>query len=218
MWKLYHYPWAPYARKALLAGYELDIAFEEVVTPAFDPKCMAELRAKTFPLATTPLLLLDDGTFLSESSLIIETFDLDGPEPGRLVPTDRHEAIRVRAFDRLADALLEPTHYLTWALRKPPAEMNNKRIAQMMAKVATTCGVLDQALAGRSFLFQDRFTMADIGAACAFSVLIADRSIERAYLDTYPNVRRWYDGLTERPAWRRMEACAERVGRPPELA
>lgn len=217
MVQLFHFPWAPYARKALLAGYELGSEFEEVVTPAFDKSVMAALRARTSPLATMPLLLLEDGSFLSESSIIVEYFDLTAPERGRLVPIDPHAALQVRSFDRLADALLGPTQYLTWALRKPPAAMNHDRIAAMRAKMTTVFEALDQRLASRSFLCEERFTMADIGSACAISVLIDDRSIELAHLDGHPNVRRWYDALAARPAWQKMMACAARVPRPPEL-
>lgn len=218
MWKLFHYPWAPYARKALLAEYELGIELEEIVTPAFEKKCMADLRALTTPLATLPLLLLEDGRFISESSLIIEYFDLEGPERGRLVPIDPHDALRVRTFDRLAEGLLGPTLYLTWALRKPPAEMNHKKIAEMRGKLRAVFGVFDQHLAGKSFLFDERFTMADIAPSCAISVLIADRSIVLDDLNEHSHVRRWYDGVRDRTSWKRMEECAARVPRPAELA
>jgi glutathione S-transferase len=215
---LFHYPWAPYARKALVGGYELGLAFEEVITPAFEKKCMDELRARTSPVATMPLLLLEDGSFITESSLIIEHFDLEGPEPGTLIPLDRRDALKVRAVDRLAEGLLVPTQYLTWALRKPLAEMNHKRIADVRGKMDAVFRVFDQSLAGRPFLCGERFTMGDIGPACAISVLIADRSIVLADLDVHPHVRRWYDAIVERPAWKRMEECARRVPRPPELA
>ena len=217
MMQLFHFPWAPYARKALLAGYELKSEFEEVITPAFDKSVMAALRARTSPLATMPLLLLDDGSFVSESSLIVEYFDLASPERGRLVPLDPHAAFQVRSFDRLADTLLGPTQYLTWALRKPPAAMNHERIAAMRSKMTTVFQALDQRLSGRAFLCEERFTMADIGSACAISVLVDDRSIEPTHLDEHPNVRRWYDALVVRPSWQQMMACAARVPRPAEL-
>jgi glutathione S-transferase len=216
--KLFHYPWAPYARKALLAGYELGLPFEEIVTPAFDKQCMAELRARTTPLATLPLLDLDDGEFISESSLIIEYFDLVGPDRGRLVPLDPRDALRVRVFDRLAEGLLAPTLYLTWALRKAPEATNHKKIAEMRAKMNVVFGVFDRHLDGKSFLFDERFTMADIAPSCAISVLVADRSIVLDDLDAYPHVRRWYDRIRQRPAWKRLEECAANVPRPPELA
>lgn len=218
MWKLFHYPWAPYARKALLAEYELGVTCEEIVTPAFDRKAMAELRALTYPLATTPLLLLDDGKFISESSLIIEYFDLEGPERGKLVPIDPHAALEVRGFDRLAEGLLGPTYYLTWALRKPPAETNHKKIAETRAKMDVVFRVYEGHLRGKKFLFDERFTMADIGPSCAISVLIADGSIAHDDLGAYPEVRRWYEAICERPSWKRLMEWNVRVPRPPELA
>ena len=215
--QLFHFPWAPYARKALLAGYEVEADFDEIITPAFEKPVMAALRARTSPLATMPLLLLEDGSFISESSLIVEYFDLKAPERGRLVPLDPYAALEVRGYDRLADALLGPTQYLTWALRKPPAATNHERIAQMRGKMNDVFDALQARLEGRTFLFDERFTMADIGFACAISILIADRSIALAQLDSHRQVRRWYDRLVDRPAWQKMVACAERVPRPPEL-
>ena len=216
--QLFHYPWAPYARKALLGGYEVDAVFEEVVTPAFEKGVMEALRARTWPLATMPLLALDDGSFISESSLIIEYFDLESPQRGALVPLDPRAALEVRGYDRLADNLLGPTQYLTWALRKPPEEMNHKRIAETRAKMKTVFEVVDQRLAGRQFMFDERFTMADIGLACAVSVLLDDRSIVLSDLDDYRNVRNWYDRITDRASWRRLMECVAPVPRPPQLA
>ena len=216
--KLFHYPWSPFARKALLAARELHILLDEQLTVPFDKSAVAELRAKTFPLATVPLLLLNDGAFIAHSSSIIEYLDLQSPEPGRLVPRDAKQAIAVRGFDRLGEELLEPTRYLTWALRKASDQQNHKRIAAMRLRINAVLGVFDSSLAGKTFLHGDRFTMADIAPCCAISVLIADRTLAREHLKAWTDLERWYSSIEERPAWLQMEACAARVPRPPELA
>lgn len=215
---LYHYPWAPYARKALVAAYEVEAVCEEVIVPAFDEGAMQRLRAETSPFTTIPLLLLGPGRYIGESSLIVEYFDLHAAEPGRLVPKEAMAALEVRAHDRFSENILAMTHFLTWALRKPPAELNHKRIEETRRRLASYFTVLDERLAGKDFLHDDRFTMADLGSACAVSVLLVDRSLDLSEIERYPNVAAWYARIGERPSWKRMLACAERLGRPPQLA
>jgi glutathione S-transferase len=218
MWKLFHYPWAPYARKALLAAYELEVEVEEVITPPFDEGHMAELRHKTFPLATVPLLLLENGEFLSDSSLIVEYFDLHCHRPHTLFPWDCSDALKVRALDRFAEALLAPTVFLTWALRKPEYAQNARKIEQAFGRVSIACELLDAMLAGKNFVYGDSFTMADIGPSCALSILIADGSIGQDYLNQFLHVRTWFNGLLARPSWQRLLARADSIVRPQELA
>ncbi|MEO6419683.1 MAG: glutathione S-transferase family protein [Polyangiaceae bacterium] len=215
---LFHYPWAPYARKSLLAAYETGAEFEEEITPPFSTEHMTKLRARTYPLATVPLLLFDDGEFLSESTSIVEYLDLEAPGGPSLVPQDPRAALKVRSLDRLAEAILGPTMYLTWALRKPPEKQNSKRLEETLARLDTTFRIYDKMLAGSPFVFGDSFTMADIGPACGISVMLADRSIRRADLDAHPALKRWYERIETRPTWQKMIERADRVPRPAELA
>jgi len=215
---LFHYPWAPYARKALLAAYETGAVFDEELTPPFSATHMRALRERTsYPLATVPLLLLDDGSYFSESSSIVEYFDLTKRRGPDLVPSDPHAALQVRALDRLAEAILSPTMYLTWALRKPAGVRNDKRIEETFAKLRPTLDVYEQRLAKHPFVFGESFTMADIGPACGISVMLADRSIERAFLVEWPSLRRWFESVEARPSFRQLLERADLVPRPPEL-
>ncbi len=215
---LFHYPWAPYARKALLAAYETQAEFSEEITPPFSTEHMARLRARTFPLATVPLLLLDDDEFLSESTSIVEYFDMERSGGPALVPTAPRAALSVRALDRLAEAILGPTMYLTWALRKPPEKQNTHRLKETMDRLDTTFRVYDKRLATTQYVFGDELTMADLGPSSGISVMLADRSIRRSDLDAYPSLKRWYETIERRPAWKKMNESAERVPRPAELA
>jgi len=214
--KLYHYPWSPFARKALLAARELQLVLDEVILAPFHAEDMMQLRERTFSLATIPLLLLDDGRYIAHSSSIVEYLNLVAG--GVLVPTDPKDAIVVRSYDRLADDLLEPTRFLTWALRKPAELQNQQRIERMRQRVDALLGVFDGELYDKHFLFGPSLSMADIAPSCAISVLIADRSIDRAHLSRFERLNAWYDRVCARPAWKQMEECAARVPRPKELA
>jgi GST-like protein len=60
-------------------------------------------------------------------------------------------------------------------------------------------GVLDRRLAGRDFLAAGEYTIADM-ACWPWAVTYKAQEIDLA---AFPNVRRWYDALKQRPALRR---------------
>src|SRR5262245_62052159 len=105
--KLFVFPHAAYSRKVLIAAYEKDVKFdEEQIVPPFDLEAMARLRREQHPLATVPLLRLDDGRYLTDSTTIVEYLDLRWPSP-RMVPVDSEDALEVRRLDRLFDPLID---------------------------------------------------------------------------------------------------------------
>merc|ERR1712217_923949 len=65
--------------------------------------------------------------------------------------------------------------------------------------VSLICETLEAALKTRTFLVGQRFTLADLSAACSLR-----QSLEKAGLDTlrstYPNAIRWFQTCTHHPA------------------
>ena len=83
--KLHWSPRSPYVRKVMIAAHELGIAdelgLERVVVNPADPS----RRVMQFnPLGRIPTLVLDDGTILHDSAVIIEY--LDERYGGTLIP------------------------------------------------------------------------------------------------------------------------------------
>jgi glutathione S-transferase len=171
---------------------------------------MAPLQ-RVYPLATLPFLVIDDRTFLAESSLIVEYFDLRTTGP-RLVPSDPTDALWVRNHDRFADGLLSMTQYLAFARRKPEGTRNEKRIAESQKKLATSLGILDARLVGKTFLHGERLSLGDVASWSAIWALIADGTIPG--VDAYPAVRAWHERLAQREAFARIVAQALAVRQP----
>ena len=72
-------------------------------------------------------------------------------------------------------------------------------------------GVLDRRLAGRAFLAGDAYTIADM--ACYPWIVPWKR--QQQNLDDFPNLRRWFDAIRDRPATIRAYARGEPYsGRP----
>ena len=94
---------SPYTRKVriVLAEKKVDCEFETVdVQPAENP-----VNAYN-PLGKVPALVMDDGTTLFDSRVIVEF--LDGASPlSRLIPDDNRERVAVRRWEALADGSLD---------------------------------------------------------------------------------------------------------------
>jgi glutathione S-transferase len=65
--------------------------------------------------------------------------------------------------------------------------------------------VLDQALAKTGWLVGGRFTVADINVAEIVRYAAGAKSL----FDANPNVKKWYDACTSRPAYRKMWAARD---------
>ena len=101
--KLLSSPASPYTRKVriVLAEKKIECEVETVdVAPAENP-----VNAHN-PLGKIPTLLLDDGTALYDSRVIVEF--LDGKSPvSRLIPEELRDRVAVRRWEALADGVLD---------------------------------------------------------------------------------------------------------------
>lgn len=210
--KLVHYPHAPYSRKVLLAAYEKAIAFDADICAPFDRAAKEALRT-IHPLATVPLLK-DGDEVMTESSIIVEHFDISSDQGPRLIPRGPRIALRARAFDRFGDShLIGPTAYLAWATRKPLDEQNTDKIRAQRGILETALALADAELKVRAFLAGDAISMADLSPTAAISCLLADRTLPD--LARWPNVGRWYQAMTARPSFIRITDECAKVALPP---
>ena len=94
---------SPYTRKVrvVLAEKRIECDFDRVdVNPPENP-----VNAHN-PLGKVPTLMLDDGTALFDSRVIVEFLDNVSPI-ARLVPEDNRERVAVRRWEALADGSLD---------------------------------------------------------------------------------------------------------------
>ncbi len=94
---------SPFARKVRIMLAEKKIDYEFEVDNPWKPDSQAE---KLNPLGKVPVLVLDDGTALFDSRVIVEFLDNASPL-GRLIPQENRERIEVRRWEALADGVLE---------------------------------------------------------------------------------------------------------------
>jgi glutathione S-transferase len=149
--KLYYHPRSSYSQKTLVAFHEKRVPFTPVIVTPGEP-ALAEVT----PLGKVPVLVLDDGWKIPESTIIIEYLDAHFSTGTRLIPEDRDLARQTRFHDRLADLYVnEPMAAIYFAGKDVEA------VAKHHARLDTMFAGLDEHLAKRTWIMGDAFTMAD---------------------------------------------------------
>jgi len=194
---VHQHPFASYCQKLLIALYELDLPFEQVLVEGRDE------HLKLWPLGTIPVLVDSDaGLTLPESTSAIEHVDaLAGG--GRLIPADQSAALQVRLWDRIVDNHVadQMSKIVTDTLR-PEGRRDPEGVETARATLTTVYGVLDERLAGRAWLgWAEDFTLADCAAAPA---LFYCRAVHRWEAEAHPELTRYYRALVARPSFARV--------------
>src|SRR5436190_3553203 len=138
---------SPYGRKARLAVSILGLDDKVKIEPAStqDP---ADPLSKQNPLGKVPVLLLEDGSTLFDSPVILEYLDMLAGG-GRILPKEikpRFEALRLEA---LADGILDASILVVYEGRyRPPEKLVQKWVDMQTSKVTRALAVLESAPPG----------------------------------------------------------------------
>lgn len=200
--KLYSAAYAPNPRRVTMFLAEKGLSDVEIVQIDL---AKGEQHGEAFralsPLAQTPVLELDDGRRLTESRAICGYLEALHPEPN-LMGRDAFERAEIEMWERRVElAFMVPM--MMWVRHSHPVMANveksqnaavgayNQSQAMEMAKY------LDRELASRAWIAGDRFTIADITAACGadFAKMMKWRPG-----DELPNLKRWREAFGERAA------------------
>jgi glutathione S-transferase len=145
---------SPFARKARIALIEKGIAFETVVE---NPWLPGTAVPQMNPLGKVPALVLDDGTVIHDSSVIVEYLDMLDRAP-RLIP--EHPTLRIahRQIEAIADGVCNAVVLIVLERARAPDRRNAEWIERQMRKVAAGVAELEQRLGGA-----ESFTSAGFG-------------------------------------------------------
>lgn len=194
--KLLSGPISPFSRKVriVLAEKKIDCEIETVdVTPADNP-------ANAYnPLGKIPTLLLDDGTPVYDSRVIVEFLDSASPI-SRLIPDDKRERVAVRRWEALADGILDAGILIRYEGLRPKKEQSAKWREKQMARMERGLAAMAGELGEKAWCQGERFTLADIAAGCTLG-WIAFRFPQIDWRGKYPNLARHFDKLSERASF-----------------
>jgi glutathione S-transferase len=186
---------SPYTRKVRIALAEkrIECEFEQVdVNPPENP-----VNAHN-PLGKVPTLLLDDGTALFDSRVIVEF--LDGVAPiARLIPEENRERVAVRRWEALADGTLDAGLLVRYESLRPERERSAAWTAKQKGKVERGLALMSGELAERAWCHGDRYSLADIAVGCCLGWIDFRKPGGIDWRARYSNLARHYDKLMERP-------------------
>jgi glutathione S-transferase len=188
---------SPYTRKVriVLAEKKIDCDMELVdVAPVDNP-----VNAHN-PLGKIPALVLDDGTALYDSRVIVEF--LDGKSPiGRLIPEDLRDRVAVRRWEALADGVLDAGLLVRYESlrdkRERSKDWSDKQLARMKRGMAQMAG----ELAEKFWCHGERYSLADIAVGCCLGWLGFRKPGDVDWHRDYPQLARHYEKLMARPAF-----------------
>jgi glutathione S-transferase len=178
---------SPYTRKVrvVLAEKKIDCDVELVdVAPADNP-----VNAHN-PLGKIPTLVLDDGSALYDSCVIVEFLDQASPL-GRLIPADIRERVQVRRWEALADGVVDAGILVR----------NDFQVDKQLARMRRGMARLAADLEGQAWCHGERYSLADIALGCCAGWLAFRRPGGVDWQAEYPVLARRYAKLLERPAF-----------------
>ena len=188
---------SPYTRKVriVLAEKKIDCDFESVdVNPSDNP-----VNAHN-PLGKVPALVLDDGTALFDSRVIVEFLDSVSPI-ARLIPDDNRERVAVRRWEALADGSLDAGLLIRYESLRPKKEQSAAWTGKQLGKLKRGLATIAAELGDKPFCHGERYTLADIAVGCCLGWVEFRKPGGIEWRGAYPNLERFYDKLMERPAF-----------------
>jgi glutathione S-transferase len=194
--KLLASPTSPYARKVRIALAEKKIDCELVEA---SPWVKDSIVPAHNPLGKVPVLILDDGTALYDSRVIVEYLDTVSPV-SRLIPEPSRQRIAVKRWEALADGICDAAVAIVREAARPARQQSSEAMGRHREKIER--GIVDMAteLADKPWCNGEAHSLADIATGCALGYLDL-RHPTVAWRSEHANLVALFDKLSKRPSY-----------------
>jgi glutathione S-transferase len=189
---------SPYVRKVrvVLAEKKLDCQFELEDVWAADTTI-----SRLNPLGKVPSLLMEDGSVMIDSRVMVEYLDTLTPVCKLLPPNGRDRA-DVKCWEALADGILDAAVIVRLErIQRPPEQQSADWIARQMRKVELGLASLSEKLGESAYCAGIHYSLADVAVGCALGWL-SFRFPEITWRDDYANLAKLFDKLSERQSFK----------------
>ncbi|HVJ10177.1 MAG TPA: glutathione S-transferase N-terminal domain-containing protein [Burkholderiales bacterium] len=188
---------SPYTRKVriVLAEKKIECELEPVdVAPAENPVNTHN------PLGKIPTLILDDGSALYDSRVIVEF--LDGKSPiSRLIPEELRDRVAVRRWEALADGVLDAGLLVRYESMRDQKEQSKVWTDKQIGRMQRGMALMASELGERSWCHAERYSLADIAVGCCLGWLDFRKPGGVNWLADYPGLAKHYEKLMTRAAF-----------------
>jgi glutathione S-transferase len=188
---------SPYTRKVrvVLAEKKIECELELV-----DVQPVENAVNTHNPLGKVPTLVLDDGTPLFDSRVIVEFLDARSPI-NRLIPDETRERVAVRRWEALADGVLDAGLLVRYEALRPKSERSQSWVEKQVARMHRGMALMAKDIEGRTWCHGDRYSLADIAVGCCMGWLDFRKPGDVSWDQQYPAVERHLRKLAERAAF-----------------
>ena len=194
--KLLYSKTSPYARKVRIVAAEKHILLELQEVVLADPdNPVADFN----PLGKIPVLIMDDGEPLYDSSVIVDYLEQRTPV-AHLLPHDSRMRFQVKRWEALADGVCDAAVAVMLERRRAENLQDPSWIARQMSKVERGLRRMEYDLAGHDFCVGDSMTLADIALGCVMAYLNL-RYPELDFDHQYPKLAKHYARMMQRPSF-----------------
>jgi len=197
--KLHWSPRSPFVRKVMIAAHELGLAdrLDCVRTVVATTKPHAVLMQEN-PLSKIPTLVLDDGTVIYDSAVILEYLDGLHDRP-KLVPAALPERMTALRRQSLGDGFLD--FLLLWRNEREREHPSKVHLATYSEKRKAILQTLDGEAGD---LAAAPFSVGHIAIGCALSYLDF-RFADEDWRAGHPRIAAWHAEFAARPSVRATE-------------
>lgn len=203
MFKLISATPSPYARKVRVALAEKGLPFELLTEVPWNS---TTVTPQYNPLEKLPVLILEDGSAVYESSYILEWLELRYPD-NPLLPPDVDGILAAKKLDVLCNGVCDAV-VLTHFERLRAGGGSPPWLARQRRKIEGGTREIARLVGARTWAVGDQFTLGDIAAVTAVGYL-AVRFPELNVRQLYPALASFCDRLEKRPSFANSRPVAQ---------
>lgn len=189
---------SPYVRKVRVVMAEKKIDYTLVLDNVWDAGSTVQT---VNPLGKVPCLVMEDGSTLYDSRVIVDYLDTLTPV-SKLLPANGRERSAVKCWEALADGVLDAAILVRLEKTLRPAEQQSEDwIQRQLGKVHAGLKSMSHGLGDAAYCCGNHYSLADVAVGCTLGWLNF-RFPDIAWRDDYPNLGKLFDKVSERPSFK----------------
>jgi glutathione S-transferase len=187
---------SPYVRKTRIVLAEKHIGYNFELEGPWDPETHV---SEYNPLGKVPVLIMEDGTSLFDSRVIVEYLDTVSPV-SRLIPESNRRRIMVKRWEALADGICDAAAAIFLERKRSEPQQSQEWISRQRKKISLGLESAARELGDKKWCDGNVYTLADVALGCALGYL-AFRFPEIEWRRDFPNLEDFHERLEKRPSF-----------------
>ena len=197
---------SPFARKVRIALAEKNLPFELLTDVPWD---RTTLTPSYNPLEKLPVLILENGSSIYDSSFILQFLEWTHPEPP-LLPDGIEGRVAARKLEVLCDGICDAVVLTFFERMRAEQARSAEWLARQQRKIDGGLREMARLVGDREWAVGERFSLGDIAVGTAVGYLSL-RLAELPWRSLYPNLVALSARLEARPSFMNSVPTAQTI-------